>query len=666
MTNSATIFCKRCGTKNARDLQFCTQCSAPLHDAPGPAPAPAGAAPLEASAPPAPVAAPGNFIFCKRCGAKNPRDSQYCDQCSAPLHLAGPGSVSAPPAPPSDALRPGALGVSNVPPAAAPPPGVVTRGPAPPAAPAPSSESIIAVPGLPAPFAPPPRGAKARRGGPPFLLIGGAILALLIFLAVAFGGFLLSSGGDLQTSIGTAVAQQSTVQAEQGLQIRVALTELANSGGSLAAQQTAIVQATAADRAAQATTTAVIAEVATFAVERQAAKDEKGPGGEPVVVVPVVFPPPAARIFLTPLPLPAPITFANAPGTSPDAAVAVAVPVTITNKITVPDEVHWYKIDLTKYSGGSLSLKFSTPKSAENPMGVDVYDEAGVNEQLNGPWTLPATTQETLFVAKPAVYTLKVSTAGHTVDATDPYRLEVTFHPNGSNADKDHAPHLGLVGAVQGYLSSKSDSQWFLVDMSAFPQGGKYTAALTVPPAAKDPYNIILHDASGANQVDARSVLAGQNNQVSVEPKTGTNYLLEINSDGGFAPNDPYVIGTYFLPHSANGTPGQAREITPPVLAKVHIAAPQDVVYFSFKVNGPSTAQVKITTPADGSHISVEFTDANDQQNYGYHELGPGQQADGMGYFRNPGTYLMKVYGSGGDAVSLAPATLDLHVDPTK
>ena len=58
------------------------------------------------------------------------------------------------------------------------------------------------------------------------------VLALIVFL-VSFGGVLFAglSGADLQTSIATAVSQQATAQSEQGAQIRLALTQLANSGG---------------------------------------------------------------------------------------------------------------------------------------------------------------------------------------------------------------------------------------------------------------------------------------------------------------------------------------------------------------------------------------------------------------------------------------------------
>src|SRR5262249_39346657 len=150
----------------------------------------------------------------------------------------------------------------------------------------------------------------AARRGPPWLLIGGAALALIIFVGVGFSGILTGiSSNDLQNSIATAVSQQGTAQAQQGDQIRLALTQLANSGGSLAAQQTAIAQATVADVALKATATAVIARVATVAADSQAAKSNKGPGGESIVVVPVVFPPPPVRSFVTPLPLPSPQAF---------------------------------------------------------------------------------------------------------------------------------------------------------------------------------------------------------------------------------------------------------------------------------------------------------------------------------------------------------------------
>jgi ribosomal protein L40E len=682
MTSPASIFCKRCGAKNPRDSQACDQCGAPLH---------AGAAPH-------PAAPPAGMIFCMRCGAKNPRDSQYCDQCSAPLR-AGPGVSLPPPGAAGGArgvsapVRPG--GPSAAPPAAsqAPPrpavplsesvPVAKPAGPAPPPYVAPPSAAppyVAPTPPAPpaainvAPAAPAPtkgrvKGARApgaaKRKGPPFILIGGAVvvLALIVFL-VSFGGVLFAglSGNDLQTSIATAVSQQATAQSEQGAQIRLALTQLANSGGSQSAQATAVAQATAQDVVAQATATAVIAQVATYVAEKHAADTGKGPAGQSQVVVPVVFPPAPARLFLTPPPLPAAQTFTGAPGASPDTPAVVSVPVTITNTLPKDDTPQYYQIDLSKTAGGSLVVSLVGARGAQYGQYVYLLDAAG-RTRLGQEHANPGAPAALTYSAKPAVY--QVSVAGYG-DPKNPYTLRIEFHPNGANNSPDRAAKLGLVGSAQAFLSSPDDAQWYAVDMSAYPQGGQFVAGLTVPAAAKGRYRVSIIDTGGVNAVDSASVSAGQNDQVSAESNAAKNYFVRVDSSDGFSWTDPYVLGVYFLPHSANGTPDHALDITAPTLAKVRIAAPSDVVYLRFKITQASAATVKVQTPPDGSRVWVGFTDANDETKYMWDYIDPGQQGKVEATLQNPGTYLLKVAGDNGHSVARGAITLDLSVTPQK
>ena len=737
MATNAFIFCKQCGTKNPRDAQTCEQCGASLHTPPVPASisdpaatqpgrssapisAPPDALPTrplnadgERAAPPTPPATrppipaapapsggkpvPG-IVFCSRCGAKNPRDSQYCDQCSAPLQGGPPAPVrdtaatmpgfsrptaSAPagpqttlpglaamPAPAGraeDALGQAATAASTAPPAvkAIGPPAVIALPPAA-APPLPASETFPVVLGGPpaAPgkvaVAPVVSVAKpAKRGGLPVPLIAGALVTLIIFVGIGFFALNGVSSIDPQNDVRTAVAQQATVQAQQGAQIQVALTQLADSGGSLSAQRTAVIQATTAAMEAQATTTAIIAQVAAIAVDKKAANDAKG---IKEVVVPAVFAPAQVRAFITPVVIGTAGTFTGAPGSSADGAVLVAVPVTITNKLLTATDVHFYRVDLSKYTGGTLRLTFSAPRATKSAPTLHLMDDAGVND-LTTKYVDPATTVTVLTAVEPGRYVIKIEGGA---DPQNPYTLGIGFNANGTNADKDHAVPLNLVGSVQGFLNSSKDVHWYRVDMSQFPQGGNFTAALSLPASAKSDVNLHLVDPGGGTDVHSVYVYPGQSNLVIAEADSAKNYYVEVESGGGFSPTEPYVLATYFQPHSAASAPGSAIPITPPVLTKVRIATPNDVVFLQFEIKAASQATFKVTTPTDGSEVEVAITDSNNQSSYQSSYIGPGQTKTGSAQLSAPGIYLLRVGGDGGSATSLKPVQVELQIDAVK
>jgi hypothetical protein len=643
---------------------------------------------------------PGSgVIYCRKCGAANARNSQYCDQCSAPLYDPVPAPGAAPPPPaatmpgfsrptaapppagtmpglssparPEDAVAQAAQAVSAAPPAApaekAIAPNMASAAPpavAPPAGA--SSEALPAVVG-----APPPgpagkvavtatTGAKpAKKGGLPIPLIIGALATLLVFVGIGFFALNGVSGVDPQSDVRTAVAQQATVQAQQGDQIRVALTQLADSGGSLGAQQTALAQATQAAVEAQATTTAIIAQVQAIASDKQAAKDA-GSGKE--LVVAAVFAPTPLRAFLTPQALGTPATFSSAPGKAGDSAPLVPVPVTITNKLTADDEGQFYRVDLSKYTGGTLQLSLTAAKAAKGRTRLHLMDETGTND-IDTKFVAAGATDELLVTVPPGIHTIQVEGAA---DPQNPYTLVVRFSANATSADKDHAVPLGLVGSVQGFINSTEDAHWYKVDMSAYPQGGKFTTALTVPAAAKDAYRLHLVDPGGGTDVQSAYVRPGQNNLVSDEADAAKNYYIVVESSNGFSSSEPYVLATYFQPHSANSTPGNAVKITPPVRAKVRIATPEDTVYMQFEIKATSAVTYTTTMPTDGSGVQVAVTDSNGQSAYGYMSIAPGQTKTETAYLQNPGIYQLRVRGNGGAATSLKPITIDLDVKPTK
>ncbi len=738
MATNAFIFCKQCGSKNPRDAQNCEQCGAVLHtppaaltpsDAattlPGLSGAPSSTAPdaretsplvLDAGTspqattptamlpptphdPPAPAGTPSaGVIFCSRCGAKNPRGSQYCDQCSAPLQGGPPAAAPIP-----TATMPGFSRAAVAAPAGPPLPGVAIPpapaghvedavgrataaasaaslplptkaiGPspvsaAPPAAtdPAASSEALPAVIGAPplaagkVAVAPTPPAAKpAKRNGLPLPLIAGAIITLLIFVGIGFFALNGVSNNDPQNDVRTAVAQQATVQAQQGDQIRVALTQLADSGGSLNAQRTALAQATVAAAEAQATTTAIIAQVAAIAVDKKTAGEAKG---VPQVVVPAAFAPAPMRAFITPVPPGTATTFTGAAGTNADSAPLVPVPVTITNKLVTEGDSQFYRVDLTKYTGGSLSLTFTAPRAAKGQMELHLMDEPGVND-IKTSYVNPAATDTIVETVKPGRYTIKID---YSFDPQNPYKLVIAFNANGFSADKDHAVKLGLVGSVQGFLNSSGDVQWYVVDMSQFPQGGAFTAALSVPASAKGAMILSVLDPGGGTSLRDEYIDPGRNNLIVQEDNVVHNYYIVVRSYGGFSANEPYVLATYFQPHSAAGMSSTAVKITPPTLAKVRIGSPKDAVYLQFEIKGQSNAVFNVHTPPDGNEIKVSVTDANGQSDYGAIYMGPGQQKEGTALLQNPGIYLVRVGGYNGNGLSLKPVQVDLRIDPVK
>lgn len=120
-------------------------------------------------------------VECPNCGAANPADSLYCDQCSAALpRRADMDAVSFPPSRPAIA-----------------PPLSRAQEPEPtPAAPAVQAPAARAEAASPTPFTPPAaRPATPRRS--PALLAGAALLALGLFMGVGVAAFVLQtpSGG---------------------------------------------------------------------------------------------------------------------------------------------------------------------------------------------------------------------------------------------------------------------------------------------------------------------------------------------------------------------------------------------------------------------------------------------------------------------------------------
>lgn len=137
-------------------------------------------------------------VKCPHCGAMNPADSLYCDQCS--LRLGSPDSPddvgARPPGPvvsvsrPTPAAPPPAPIISLAPPAAAPPAPPLAKAPAATAAPSEQTRGAARPPVVAS--VPPPLPAATRRGGSPALLIGAALLAVGLFLGVAVAAVLLA------------------------------------------------------------------------------------------------------------------------------------------------------------------------------------------------------------------------------------------------------------------------------------------------------------------------------------------------------------------------------------------------------------------------------------------------------------------------------------------
>lgn len=145
-----------------------------------------------------------NRIACPHCGAQQPADARYCDQCSVPLQALPPSATAAPVSVPVS-------GPAANPAASAPDPGPVTYTagfPAPAAASAP---------------APLPRPPRPHAGGPPLLLLGGVGLALVVFL-VGMGVVL---GGSLAGVAPTALVPTADLPATIALMMQARATQQA-------------------------------------------------------------------------------------------------------------------------------------------------------------------------------------------------------------------------------------------------------------------------------------------------------------------------------------------------------------------------------------------------------------------------------------------------------
>ena len=416
--------------------------------------------------------------------------------------------------------------------------------------------------------------------------------------------------------------------------------------------------------AAAPTATAAGAAVGGAATDTPAGGAVTGPTTTPMVIdVAVTTPPPSVTLSLTPPALPAASTFSGTPGTSADKAAAVSVPVTITAKLMADSDTHWYSLDLTKYKGGMLVLDFSVPKTASGEMRMELYDSAGAN-LIDAKNVGPATTDQLVVDVKSGTYTLQVLSHGGT-DPDHPYTLAATFHPNGANADKTSAVPLGLVATAKGLINGTSDQHWYAIDMSAFPQGGKFTVTLAVPAEAKGQYRLTLMDAAGANGLDSKNVDQGSKDSLTTDENAATNYYVVVESHGVYDWQDPYVLTTSFAPHSAYAQPKQALTVTPPVLARVHVASANDAIYLSFTVSGAASATALVSIPNDGNPTRLEFAEASGQNVYNAQNFDPGQQASFSTSLPNAGTYLLVVRGHGGEAVTQNPITIELRTATT-
>lgn len=148
-----------------------------------------------------------NSVVCPHCGAHNPADARYCDQCSLPLQAAPAQPIA--PTPPA---APAGASVPMVPPSPPPPAAWATS--APPAAavgvaPPPPADGATNAPSAAAGGAAPPVARRAAQSGPPLLLIGVALAALAAFL---IGGGMIM-GGTLAGGAPATVAPTPNLQA---------------------------------------------------------------------------------------------------------------------------------------------------------------------------------------------------------------------------------------------------------------------------------------------------------------------------------------------------------------------------------------------------------------------------------------------------------------------
>ncbi|HMA33610.1 MAG TPA: hypothetical protein VKY74_03940, partial [Chloroflexia bacterium] len=272
-------------------------------------------------------------LACWNCGTENFADSQYCDQCSAPLHKdPRPTNLPASARGPNDTLAlhvPGAaIGPSR--PVSAPP--AVSMPPA--------SSTTAATVSLPAAALAPPSSTSANAGTTPiqvepadahpvardrslFPIIGAIVLGLAIFLAagLTMATSLFQAPAAPTPALGASTSQQATEAAMNGQATQLAQHEAAlqatftaiSQGGSLAQQGTAIVQATEAALAAAATNTTLAAAGAA-----QAATGTAAAARDQQATAVANQPPSATPLLATATPLP-PI---------PTAAVVVNQPAT--------------------------------------------------------------------------------------------------------------------------------------------------------------------------------------------------------------------------------------------------------------------------------------------------------------------------------------------------
>lgn len=454
----------------------------------------------------------------------------------------------------------------------------------------------------------------------------------------------------------------------------VALLALAGCGGSAAPTNTPVPlapsatpipaggNAPATPAAAAATTPAAAAPTDTpvAAAPTETVTVNAAPTMTPVVVeVVLITPPPAVTIVDAAPELPPRSTFDGTPGAAADSAVAVSVPVTISVALPEGSEGQFYKLDLSPYKGGSLVMNLSVPATAAGDVRMALLDGAN-GDEIDGRTVDRAKRDQLVEDVKAGVYLVKVS--GEST-GDKPYTLVLDFHPYANNADADSAFKAALVATAKSNISGPSDQHWYTVDMSAFPQGGELRLSLAVPPKANGEYRLRLLDEAGANELDGKSVPAGQKDELSVEMRAATNYKIVVQSAGGYDWSNPYVLTLNFVPHSAYATAKAALTVTPPVLLKIQVPAPGDVLYFSFPAAEGTTATAQVRIPNDGNSVRVSFADSSGQNEYNGRTFDPGQDDLLAVDLPNQGTYVLRVERSSGTATTTSPTQVELRVE---
>jgi len=203
-----------------------------------------------------------SVMTCRKCGTANAADSRYCDQCSAPLQVAPPVAGAADPGP---TLTRDLRGVSVPVPAPHPTTSVPTAqgtGPSPPpdnlttvpldsASVAPRSASarvagspaMVAAVTTPIHITPTPLvagHAPAKRNNSGFLVIGGVVLAVILFL----GGLASLAGNVINVSPTATAAPTADLQATIAA---ILSARDATAAANLGATQTALPQGVAGD-----------------------------------------------------------------------------------------------------------------------------------------------------------------------------------------------------------------------------------------------------------------------------------------------------------------------------------------------------------------------------------------------------------------------------------